>query len=578
MKGCPKCKARYVGNPTRCPIDGAALQELADPLLGQVVGGRYRIIDKIGEGGMGAIYRGRHDVLGRDVAVKFLSERYCKDETHKERFLREARAANRINHENIIDIHDFGETEQKQVYLVMELLQGEPLSRLIARGPIQWERAIEILAQVVRAVARAHELEVIHRDLKPDNIFLLEREGHSDFVKVLDFGLARVKGELRLTHTGAVFGTPEYMSPEQAAGQPVGAASDLYSLGVIFFEMLSGQLPFQGRTAELMVAHLRHHPPDLRQIARNVPPELGAMVTRLLSKDAAARHRDAYHLLDELGSVKQRYGAASRAPAAPTRSVPAPTGIEATQPLAQSIPSWGARVAVFRKIAGQAYSGKTMPTWLTETIGDMERLVAEGNAIQRELAAMTTAIESLEARARDLRDRIGFALDELGRDHSRAVRDVAEVEEAIVRTDGRVRDARGAFERARRAVLSTEADPTVSEEVLAPAYEACGRRAEALLARLDERREIEDRRSKSIRMREDLEFQMSQLRGRLGAAHAEVEMQLADHRARLAAQGDASTRNSARLSEVASKLSEHLAAFPALREALYRQLTSPPAN
>ncbi len=560
----------------RCPIDGSALEELADPLLGQVVGGRYRIIDKIGEGGMGAIYRGRHDVLGRDVAVKFLSERYCRDETHKERFLREARAANRINHENIIDIHDFGSTDAGQVYLVMELLEGEPLSRLIARGPIPWERTISILSQVCRSVARAHELEVIHRDLKPDNIFLIERDGRQDFVKVLDFGLARVKGELRLTHTGAVFGTPEYMSPEQASGQTVGAAADLYSMGVILFEMLTGRLPFEGRTAELMVAHLRHTAPDLRQIARNVPGELGEIVAKLLSKDPGARHRDAYHLLEGVLAVMQRHGAQSRM-ATPTRSVSPPSQIARTERYpAWDATAWAARFEVFKRIADQAYAGRQLPTWLVEMLGEMERLVAEGMEVSREIANAASTVEALETRSKDLRERIGFALDELGRDHSRAMRDVQEIEESFQRMEGRVRDARADFERFRRTVLSTEADPTVTEEVLAPAYEACGRRAEGLLARLDERRELEDRRSKSVRMREDLEFQMSQLRGRIGAAHAESEMQIAEHRARLAGRGDQSNRNGGRLSEVAARLSEHLAGFPALRDMLYRELSSAP--
>ena len=259
MKVCTICRARYEGSPARCPLDGGALKDLPDPLIGRTIAGRYLIEALIGRGGMGRVYRARHELVGRDVAIKFLSPSYAHDPAHKTRFLREARAANRINHEHIIDITDFGETEDGLVFLAMEYLDGVPLNAEIGKGPLSPERALGITLQIARALGRAHELGVVHRDIKPDNIYLL-RGYPGDFVKILDFGLAQVKGELRVTSTGAVFGTPTYIAPEQARGAPVGPASDLYSLGCVLFEMLVGEPPFSGRTPDLILGHMRKTP------------------------------------------------------------------------------------------------------------------------------------------------------------------------------------------------------------------------------------------------------------------------------------------------------------------------------
>ena len=162
-----------------CPLDGGPLEDLPDPLLARTIGGRYVIIERIGAGGMGTVYRARHDVVGRDVAIKFLAPDLCADPTNRTRFLREARAANRIDHEHIIDITDFGETDDGLVYLVMEFLVGVPLSDPIQDGPLPVPRAVDIAMQIASALSRAHELDVIHRDIKPDNVYLLARAGRA---------------------------------------------------------------------------------------------------------------------------------------------------------------------------------------------------------------------------------------------------------------------------------------------------------------------------------------------------------------------------------------------------------------
>ena len=336
MRICEVCRARYRGTPTTCPLDGGRLIELPDPLLGRTIAGRYLITHKIGAGGMGTVYRARHEIVGRDVAVKFLLPDLALDQTSRTRFLREAKAANRIDHDHIIDITDYGETDDGLVYLVMEFLEGRTLADEMRRGPLGVARAVDIAMQCASALARAHELDVVHRDIKPTNIFLVDTPDRRDCVKVLDFGLAHIKGELRLTATGAVFGTPEYMAPEQARGAPLTGLADLYALGCVLFEMLTGSPPFRGSTPDLILQHMREPPPLASKRAPGVPPELDALVRRLMDKDPRRRHRDGYHLLEELRQIAERLPK-RRAASADDRAQPKTTGVT-TAPACPAVP------------------------------------------------------------------------------------------------------------------------------------------------------------------------------------------------------------------------------------------------
>jgi hypothetical protein len=201
------------------PATASRSRRSDDPALGKVIAGRYRLEARIGEGGMGIVYRARHVLIDRVVAVKLIRPD-LRGETHLRAWmLREARAANRVDHAHIIDIHDIGETDEGELYLVMEYLVGTPLSTELARGPLPLARGVDVLEQMGAALTRAHDLGVVHRDLKSDNILLTQRGGRKDFVKILDFGLAALAHDPRLAPKGAVFGTPEYMSPEQARGE-----------------------------------------------------------------------------------------------------------------------------------------------------------------------------------------------------------------------------------------------------------------------------------------------------------------------------------------------------------------------
>lgn len=312
IRVCPRCGARFRDAASRCPHDNTALEVHPDPLIGKVIGRRYRIVEELGAGGMGTVFRARHVVVGRDVAIKLLSREAGRDPVWRERYLREAQTTNLLKHESIVDITDFGD-EGGAIFLVMELLEGETLEQRLARGAMRPLEAVEVALPVAAALARAHALGVVHRDIKPGNIFLANTpQGRR--VKVLDFGIARGQTDARLTDTGVLLGTPQYVSPEQSVGQPAGPPSDLYSLGVVLFEMLAGRLPFRGNGAHLLVQHAHTAPPRLADLAPGVPEDLAALVARLLAKDPDARFADAPALIAALESAR---APASLAPTLP---------------------------------------------------------------------------------------------------------------------------------------------------------------------------------------------------------------------------------------------------------------------
>ncbi|MFO0561413.1 MAG: protein kinase [Polyangiales bacterium] len=589
MKICSQCGLRLMGHATTCPVDGAPLVAMPDPLIGRTIGGRYRIESKIGAGGMASVYRASNDVLGRKVAIKFLAPDLAQDATQRQRFLREARATNRIRHEHIVDITDYGD-EGKLVYLVMELLEGEPLNHRIARGPIPPREAIELLMQVARALARAHELEVIHRDLKPENIFLTVRDGHTH-IKLLDFGLAHVRNETRLTAAGAVFGTPEYLSPEQARGAPnVGPAADLYALGVVFFEMLTGRLPFEGSTAELIVKHLRNAPPAPSQFNPSVPPEIDALVAKLLSKDPAQRHRDAYHLLEELQALLALFPDPNNLPTpVVSLTLPAEAFVEALAKVSQERNSasdeeraspehpttvmstarqWVERRLVYREAMGLAYPSRNAPDWLMNLSAKMDALVDRSVRTESELDRLGRQLAEREAEASGARERIGRALDELSRDESALKRQIEDVHRRLERATQRATQGAQEFKLAWDEARTLVGDGALEQLEAAQSVETAARRAtawrQAQLEVVECRALLESRTASA----EDLRFQVSQLKGRLGALNAEVEHEIGKLRERVAEIGGQNATIFEELHEVASEIGGHLSEFPSARRVL----------
>jgi serine/threonine-protein kinase len=283
-----------------------------DALFGTVLADRYRVLDLIGKGGMGKVYLAEHVAIGKKVAIKVLSQAYCHRPDQVKRFLREARAASTIEHENVIDITDFGEMPNGSVFFAMEYLQGEDLGKLLRRhGRLPWPRARRIILQICRALQAAHARGIIHRDMKPENCFLITRGGRRDFVKVLDFGIAKVVDEDRkvshtLTQAGALIGTPEYMAPEQVTGEVADPRMDIYSIGCIMYQLLTGRLPFQDKTMfGVLTQQVNMKPPPLREVApeADIPEEVEAIVLKAMEKTKEARYQTMLELVEAIAAA-----------------------------------------------------------------------------------------------------------------------------------------------------------------------------------------------------------------------------------------------------------------------------------
>lgn len=276
-------------------------------LVGRVFGGRYEVIRLLGRGGMGEVYEGNHRLLNKRVAIKVLGASLAADENQRKRFLREARSANQIDHENVVQILDFGDDEP--TYFVMEFLDGEDLHALVDReGGLRWTRARGIILQIAAALGAAHARGIVHRDVKPSNCFVLRRGGRADFVKVLDFGIAKVSdgsgSATGLTRTHELMGTVAYMAPEQALGDDVDARTDIYALGVVLYEMLSGKVPFTGTNSyKVLDQHVRTPPPPPQFVDATIPAAIAPLILKALAKNPADRFQSMDELAHAVASI-----------------------------------------------------------------------------------------------------------------------------------------------------------------------------------------------------------------------------------------------------------------------------------
>lgn len=327
MLHCLTCGHHYADDVKVCPEDGAALRAddtvaagiPVDPLIGLTLDGKYRLDERLGKGGMGTVYRATHLLIDRSVAIKVLNPHFVEDEEAQERFRREARAAGRLQHQNAVTVTDFGRTEDGLVYIVMELLEGRSLREVLAReAPLDAARAVSLMLQISAAVAAAHEARVIHRDLKPGNIFVVQRKHVPPLIKVLDFGIAKLaadaleedeEAEQTLTKVGVMIGTPRYMSPEQCDGGKLTPASDVYSLGIILYEMLTGTTPFSGSTPlAIAMKHSSETPRPPREFLTTIPAPLEDVVLHALEKLPGNRPPDAGAFRRELYATAERLG------------------------------------------------------------------------------------------------------------------------------------------------------------------------------------------------------------------------------------------------------------------------------
>ena len=543
-------------------------QKAVDPMIGKVVAGRYRLEARLGEGGMGIVYRARHVLIDRVVALKLIRPD-LRGETHLRAWmLREARAANRVDHAHIIDIHDIGETEDGELYLVMEYLVGTPLSAELARGPMPIARAVDILEQMCAALARAHDLGVIHRDLKSDNILLTHRGGRKDFVKILDFGLAAIARDPRLAPKGAVFGTPEYMSPEQARGEEATPHADLYALGVLFFEMLAGQLPFRSSDRDTLLEMQRTHPaPRPRSIRPDANPTGEAISLRLLEKDLRKRYRDAHHLQEELKALQR---------ALPTQAwdlesndgMPAPP--PPPPPQSPGVIEWASRAALFSRMVSRAYPLSNAPPEVVTSLSTAWDLAARANRLEGEVASHTRKLEALERRGRALRAEIGRKVEELAHEESRVMREAAADGEDVEKVRLELLAAERLLGTTRQladvALRNGTGDPTT--------FERAGAAAATAQAKREQLGRYENKKGSRETNARDLRRQIEELRSQLARYAEALEEDLAQGREKVAVRTREGLGFEKGFSEVSNLLLGHLRGKPECRDLMTELLSA----
>ena len=503
-----------------------------DEYIGKVIAGRYRLEARLGEGGMGVVYRARHVLIDRVVALKLIRPD-LRSETHLRAWmLREARAANRVDHAHIVEIHDVGETEEGELYLVMELLVGSALSAEIAKGQAPIARAVDVIEQMCAALSRAHDLGVIHRDLKSDNIMLTVRGGRRDFVKILDFGLAALARDPRLAPKGAVFGTPEYMSPEQARGDDATASSDLYALGILFFEMTTGQLPFRSADRDTLLEMQRSAPaPKPRALRPDLPPAAEAIILRLLEKDPRRRFRDGHHLQEELKAFQRSLPATpwdaqqqQEAPMQAPQPPPAPT---------PQVVEWGTRAAHFARMLSRAYPSGGAPPEIAQAGDRVWELAAKASRLEGELSSLSRKLEAIERRGRALRAEIGRKVEELAHEESRALREASSERERASKVGVKLSEAETRLKTATDR-LSQADTPGAQLNMLRPLFEELGASratVEALRAVYDEH---EGRAQERDHLARDLRRQIDELKAQLQRYGDALEADLASGRDRIA--------------------------------------------
>ena len=466
MKICPRCAEGHADDASFCPTCGDELKKSTDPYLGRTIAARYRLIKRLGVGGMSSVYLARHVIIERKSAIKILRQELSLNPAHRERFLREARAVNRINHKNIVEITDYGESDGI-TYLVMEYVQGETLLAALGKGPFAWPRAASVALQIAGALARAHQAGVIHRDLKPENILLVGGT-ESEEVKLTDFGIAKLVDAPALTFNEQLFGTPGYIAPEYVEAGTITPQSDIYSLGVVFYEALTGKLPFDARgQADLLFLPLTKAPIPPSQRVSGLPPEIESLVLRMLARMPKDRPRDAFVVCDALVEALRHAGGGS-VPAPPPQGVArdeSPTILENERsPLGAGADVGDGAARAQDPIATREMSSRWHAA-LVDLNASIERARKKGHAEGAARAAalveraeeivgrlertsrasgdLQAKVDLLHSQAREFRASLGRAIDVLVHDRSRelahrdALRDAAirdsEPEEARAR-------------------------------------------------------------------------------------------------------------------------------------------------
>ncbi|MBK7154201.1 MAG: protein kinase [Sandaracinaceae bacterium] len=412
---CPTCRLNHPDGARVCLVDGTPLENIADPRIGSLVGGTFRIERVVGAGGMATVYAATHTLKpGRLVAIKILHPRFADDAKVRTRLEREARAAATVAHPNVVDVYDFGLTEDGVPYLVCELLVGSPLDRYRQAGSISVADAAGLGLQVARGLGRAHDLGVVHRDVKPENIFVCRSDDGEPVVKLVDFGIALGNDDSRLTAAGHFVGSPQYMAPERFRGEPDTAASDIYSLGVVLYELLTGEPLFQAATLPgYLLMHLEQAPPDVRLKQPKCPEGLSRLVAEMLAKKPIDRPADAHIVEKRLApfatqkSRVMRHVSANAVDGARSRS----TDLD--------LDAWSRRVNVYREMIALGFP-RQQPEDLLALVDRLAHAVESLRGARATDHALVAQLDDLDDGLRTRRAQLGRAISTLAADLSHA--------------------------------------------------------------------------------------------------------------------------------------------------------------
>jgi serine/threonine-protein kinase len=531
---------------------GRPLQGPRDPFVGKVIAGRYQVLDKLSRSAEGInVYKALHLYVKKFVVAKVMPPHAAQDEILKERFLREGQASNMIQHPNVVEVYDMGETEDGVLYIIMEYLEGEPLSTMLERGPLSPEMAVSVAVQVLEALGPAHAMGVVHRDLNSSHVFLLTRTEEGRFVKVLDFGIAHLAYEPSITQVGQVLGTPYTMAPEQIKDEEITGATDLYSLGCILYAMLTGHYPFEGFAREVMDGHVNRKPRPPGSVTSDVPAALDEIVLRLLAKKPDDRYMDAYEVVRDLVDLGLAIEEDAEAGEGKHDSVPPREPARRTFPPLESEAERGAGPWVkFVEEVGALARTKTERSKAEA----MTALTEQLDGIDRRMEEISIKLESLDKEVRHSRLSISRALEELARDQS-------ERNAGLLRSTARVADLhQGMQETSERAsrllagVVTPEFGPDSPSLTrnIAEALMEMSRMAEQWLQYRDQADRERSRKRDHIRQVRDYDFQLDELRARLEKVTREGEEAMDGYRQQLERYG----RRRLILLEDLSKLAE----------------------
>jgi serine/threonine protein kinase len=572
MKVCPTCNLKYPDQHDKCFVDKSVLQPMPDPRIGALLKGRYQIEAPLGEGGMAMVYRARNTLVDRPVAVKVMNTHLASDAALKERFRREAKNAASVAHPNIIDIYDYGETDDGTPFVVMELLDGVALNELLERGPMPASQVAMIAVQVARGLARAHDFGVIHRDLKPENIFCCRgADGKIGATKLLDFGIARSMHDPRLTSSGEIFGTPQYLAPERVTTIDAGAPADLYALGVILFEMLTGRLPFQADDIPgYLIKHIQDPPPIPSQLVPDVPRRLEELILSLLAKKPEERPVDAHAVVKVLTELAPQAANELGPPMSPTSSTVRPPSAPTLPPT--TLERWAHRSTVFEQMLDRAYPRGTAPPVLISSLTEIRNIIARLHELRSLGLKEQRKLELREGEAQAGRERLGHAVHVLAEDlssaresHRTALRDVAPYFDAETH-------AKEAYRRAHERLLALGGGRILDAPT--PQLVAASRETTEALDRWLLAFGTSEKASRWVESKQrevtDLEFQVDALRAQLDRVETSYENDRAAGEDVLRGHGEEVAALEQRLMELGSHFVEPLRARRDLGDLFFR--------